>query len=233
MKNKIYQLSRFRTELLALLLFVQPFIANAKINGSDKTSFAVFGGVNFQNLNGKDRKGDMLKNKILPAYHFGVNLMIPIVPEFYFQPGIVYSLKGAKQKNDSFSRTVKINYLEMPLNFVYSALLGKGQFMLGFGPYIAYAIGGSNTYRFNNTDNKADLVFSSSSNSGNPDNMSTIKRFDSGANIFAGYQLEGGLFFQLNTQLGMVKINPEYSNMTDDKSVLKNTGFSISAGYRF
>lgn len=233
MKNKFSLIKQFRNGLFALSLIVFPDISEAKLNGNDKISFAVFGGVNFQNLNGKDRKGDMLKNKILPAYHFGVNLMIPIVPEFFFQPGIVYSLKGAKQKNDSFSRTIKINYLEMPLNFVYSALLGKGQFMLGFGPYIAYAIGGSNTYRFNNSENKNDLIFSNSSNSGNPDNMGTIKRFDSGANIFAGYQLEGGLFFQLNTQLGMLKINPEYINMNDDKSMLKNTGFGLSAGYRF
>jgi hypothetical protein len=45
--------------------------------------------------------------------------------------------------------------------------------------------------------------------------------------------MAGGIFAQFNTQLGLVKINPEYKILTDDKSVVKNTGFGLSLGYRF
>jgi len=93
----------------------------------------------------------------------------------------------------------------LPLNAVYKALVGNGYFMLGFGPYVGYAI----------------------STSGGD-----FKAFDAGGNIFAGYELAGGLFFQLNTQLGMLNIY-DGSDISEDKSSIKNTGFGLSLGYRF
>ena len=59
------------------------------------------------------------------------------------------------------------------------------------------------------------------------------KGLDAGGNVFAGYETAGGLFFQLNTQFGMLKINPENKWISDDKSSVKNIGFGLSAGYRF
>jgi len=44
--------------------------------------------------------------------------------------------------------------------------------------------------------------------------------------------MANGIFFQFNTQLGMVNIKPEYKILTDDKSLIKNTGFGLSLGYR-
>jgi len=69
--------------------------------------------------------------------------------------------------------------------------------------------------------------------SGDPILVAYFKAFDAGGNIFAGYQMAGGLFFQVNTQLGMLKINPEDRRIPDDKSSVKNTGFGLSLGYRF
>jgi hypothetical protein len=60
-----------------------------------------------------------------------------------------------------------------------------------------------------------------------------MKHLDVGANMFAGYELAGGLFFQLDTQFGMVKINPENQENSSDKTALRNTGFGLSIGYRF
>jgi hypothetical protein len=42
-----------------------------------------------------------------------------------------------------------------------------------------------------------------------------------------------GIFFRLNTQLGMLNINPEDKRIPDDQSAWKNTGFGLSVGYRF
>jgi hypothetical protein len=57
--------------------------------------------------------------------------------------------------------------------------------------------------------------------------------FDAGANIFFGYELSLGVFIQLNAQLGLLKINPEYAWESDSKAAYKNTGYGISIGYRF
>jgi hypothetical protein len=48
--------------------------------------------------------------------------------------------------------------------------------------------------------------------------------------------MAGGLFLQLNAQLGLMKINPEDNRlvvMYGEELSVKNTGFGLSLGYRF
>jgi hypothetical protein len=56
---------------------------------------------------------------------------------------------------------------------------------------------------------------------------------DVGANVFAGYEMGNGIFVQLNTQLGLVEINPTDKRIDNDETSLKNTGFGLSLGFRF
>jgi hypothetical protein len=207
----------------------------AQGNYPSKTSFAVLGGINFQNLNGKDADGDKLEYDLLPGFHGGVNAQIPVAPEFYFQPGLMLSTKGAKNAESfemALASKVRLSYLELPLNFVYKAALGDGYFMLGFGPYLAYGVGGKVIWESDSGSIEYDVKFKKGDNSDNS-SIFYVRPFDAGGNIFAGYELPGGLFFQFNTQLGMLNINWENELLPDDKSVLKNTGFGLSAGYRF
>jgi hypothetical protein len=54
--------------------------------------------------------------------------------------------------------------------------------------------------------------------------------------LSAGFEMAGGLFLQLNAQLGMLKINPEDNRLIQiysDQLSVKNTGFGLSMGYRF
>jgi hypothetical protein len=172
---------------------------------------------------------------MLLGYHGGVNVQIPIAPDFYFQPGLLFTTKGAKNNYGSLTGTYKLSYIELPLNFVYKALLGKGSFMLGFGPYIGYGIGGKASVQYSSTTYETDIIFKSVVEAGDPW-VPYFKAFDAGGNIFAGFEMAGGIFLQLNGQLGMLKINPE-DNRTlkiySDKLSVKNTGFGISIGYRF
>lgn len=184
--------------LIMILLLSAP-LAIAQSTDKAKMSFAILGGVNLQNLNGKASNGDKLTNDMIVGFHAGVNVQMPIAPQFYFQPGLLFTTKGAKYSDGS---STKLSYIELPLNVVYKALLGNGEFMLGFGPYLGYAI------KTTGGDYKA---------------------FDAGGNIFAGYELAGGIFFQFNTEIGMLDIN---DGNTAYKSV-KNTGFGLSLGYRF
>ena len=59
-----------------------------------------------------------------------------------------------------------------------------------------------------------------------------IKNFDAGGNLFFGYELANSLSFQLNTQLGLVNILPDYP-IQDSDTNFKNTGFGLSVGYSF
>lgn len=198
---------------ISMILILSVSLAFAQGNGNSKTAFAILGGVNLQNMNGEDASGGKLENDMLVGYHIGANVQMPIAPQFYFQPGLLFSTKGAKTS----SSTYKLSYVELPLNFVYKALLGNGYFMLGFGPYLAYGIGGE------------DIEFSKDLGSGDPDR--TFKPFDAGGNLFFGYEMAGGLFLQLNTQLGMMNIYPDDASNSDIK--VRNTGYGLSLGYRF
>ncbi|MCJ7449887.1 MAG: PorT family protein [Bacteroidales bacterium] len=213
-----------------LFSFVLILILSTSFAVSQKTSFGILGGINLQNLNGKDSDGDKLELSLTPGFHAGVNVQIPIAPDFYFQSGLLYTSKGAK--NNEASPTVKdrLTYLELPLNVVYKGLLGKGHVLLGFGPYLGYAISGKVIFE---TDVKQDIEFTNVVEASAPALATYYKALDAGANIFAGFEMANGIFFQLDTQLGLLKINPEDKRITDDKTSIKNTGFGLSAGYRF
>ncbi|NCB08725.1 MAG: PorT family protein [Bacteroidia bacterium] len=218
-------------------IFLVLFLISSFIFGQlyEKPSVAILGGINFQNLNGKDLTGDKLENDLMTGFHAGVNVQIPVAPEFFFQPGLQLSTKGAKDKAGTItiSSTYRLSYIELPLNLVYKGALGNGFFMLGFGPYLAYGIGGKAIFETNSGTTKYEIKFKNSFSSGNSQDINYIRPFDAGGNIFFGYELEQGIFVQFNAQLGMLNISPENSLVPNDKTVIKNTGFGLSLGYRF
>lgn len=224
-----------KTKLISLtiiFLLAAP-LAFGQTAEKGKTAFGILGGVNFMNLTGKDHNGDKLANDMLTGYHAGINIQIPLVSQFYFQPGLLFSTKGAKNTSGSVTSTTKISYIEMPLNFVYKGKLGNGYVLLGFGPYVSYGVGGKVTVTGGDQSYNGDVVFQNSVELTDPILDTYIKSFDAGGNIFAGYEMAGGLFFQFNTQLGMLKINPENAWFANDEASVKHTGFGLSLGYRF
>jgi hypothetical protein len=206
--------------------------------------FGLLGGVNFQNINGKENNGDKLENGLLVGFHAGVNANIPVAPDFWFQPGLLYSVKGAKNNffnmpvkasGDDYNTTTKISYIEIPLNFLYRPQVGEGHILLGFGPYIAFGVGGNQKFESGSLAYEQKIVFKSEITESEFFDLENayFKRFDAGANIFFGYEIPMGVFLQLNAQLGMIKINPEHTWDTGDETSYKNTGYGLSIGYRF
>lgn len=182
----------------------------------NKTSFGLRGGVNFQNLNGKTSDGDRIDGKLRTGFHIGANAEIPVGVDFYLQPGLLFSMKGAKEKDIP---EASISYIEVPVNFVYKPDLGTGRMLLGFGPYLGIGVGGK--YTVGNTD--VDIEFGK--------DPGQLKRLDAGANMLAGYEFSNKLSFQLNASLGLTNLANRPDG--DNKSNLKNTGFGLSLGYRF
>ncbi len=223
---------------ITLIFILATSLAFAQGTGDSQTSFGILGGVNLQNLNGKAMNGNKLENDMIIGFHAGVNVQIPVAPQFYFQPGLMFSTKGGKSSTDFLSSTLltstyKLSYIELPLNFVYKAWLGNGYFMLGFGPYVAYGIMGKATFNSGSVTVDSDIEFKKEVVVGDPLTTAYFKPLDAGANIFFGYELAGGLFLQLNAQLGMLDINPDDKRFPDSSLSIKNTGFGLSLGYRF
>jgi len=201
-----------------------------------KASFGIYGGINFQNINGKDAAGDKLANSLVTKFHIGVNEELPIAPEFYFQVGIQFMGKGSKgnvQYVDdaglhTITRKLNLNYLEMPLNLVYKPLLGAGHLILGFGPYFGYAATGRAEFTGEFAPGDTDVQFIKTAPLTDKNNLIYYKRLDIGANFMVGYQFQNGINLVLNSQVGLVPINSK----TESKLTNKNTGFGLSLGWR-
>ena len=225
---------KIKTYFLLAFLILSGISANAQTTG---ISFGLRGGFNMQNFNGKDLNGDKLEMSMVPRINVGFVLGIPVAPEFYFQPGLMYSAKGAKDASSFLGLDMavdyNISYIEVPMNFLYKPALGNGHFFLGFGPYVAYGLGGNAKFTIEDTSTEEKIVFANEYQSLNPYDWKYFRRLDYGANLFFGYELKNGLSIQLNTQMGLAKINADNTTLQNNKSEFRNTGYGLALGYNF
>lgn len=209
-----------------LLAFAATALTLTSKAQDEKTTFGVRAGVNFTNINGEDEGGRDYDNKMKTGFHIGVNAEIPVAPEFYVQPGLLFSTKGAKQELTGDDLKYNISYLEIPINFLFKPTLGSGKMLLGVGPYVGIAVGG----KVKVGSNDADIQFKSDVKA--TETKPTMKRMDFGGNLLVGYELSSKFSAQLNAQLGMSNLEPKIDGKKQE-SKSKNTGFGISFGYRF
>lgn len=223
--------TRHKFLLIILMLF------NLTIFAQDAITFGIRAGVNFQNINGKDDSGDQLDNNLITGFHAGVNMEIPVGTDIYFQPGLLYSMKGGEQEitilGERFTNKNSISYLELPLNILFKPMLGSGRMLLGFGPYVAYGIGGKTKAEGATLSFDRDIKFKNDVSLSDMDlDVTYLKALDAGANFIIGYEMANMLSLQLNAQLGLINIYPDYAADENDPT-WKNTGFGLSVGYRF
>src|SRR6476659_7811996 len=102
-----------------------------------RTTFGMRGGVNFYTITGKNEGGTKLDNNIKTGVNVGVNAEIPLGTGSYLQPGVLYTQKGADFTN---SNSLKLTYIEIPVNYIYKPVLGNGRMLLGFGPYVGFGL---------------------------------------------------------------------------------------------
>jgi hypothetical protein len=215
-----------KTKIWALALSMTALAATSQ--AQESTTFGVRAGVNFTNLNG-EFDGEDLDFKMKTGFHIGVNAEIPLASEFYLQPGLLFSTKGAKADDDADTK-VNLSYLELPINFVYKPTLGTGKLILGVGPYVGYALGG----KLKGDGDDVDVEFSNDVDSDDyGDHPLWMKRLDLGGNLLAGYEFANKFSFQLNAGLGLVNLFPKVDGEKIDDYKIKNTTFGVSLGYRF
>lgn len=218
-----------KTRMLATAiaaLFSTALFAQKMTYDAGKTTFGVRAGVNLANITGEDASGNDIDYSLRTGFHVGVNAEIPVGTGFYLQPGVLYSQKGAEYKNEAGG--VLLNYIEVPVNFVYKPVLGTGRLLLGFGPYVGVGINGKQKL---SDGSKSDVEFTTDYD---PSDISRaqLRRIDAGGNLLAGYEFSNNISLQLNAQLGLMRLAPDV-NGEDNPVNTKNTGFGISVGYRF
>ena len=198
----------------------------------------------------------------------GLTLNAAINDHFSFQPSLLFTQKGAElvgrvsapgastaYKTDiKFTAKPRFNYLELPLNFVYT-FGGREGFQVFAGPYAALGVSGSGSAKGEiNTNDPALLAlgatgtfpatlnveFGSQQNDNSNSNTTpgslsatiTARRFDAGLNAGVGYRV-GPFQAQLGYGLGLVNFVPKdtQGNDTDTKSY--HRVWQLSANYFF
>ena len=130
--------------ILTLLL-----VATAAFAFSQDVNFGIKAGLNLSTQTG-DPYSD---NKILPGFNAGVVADIGL-HDFSIQPGIIFTTKGEKISVDLVNAsdvpsgtavtTTTLNYIEVPINFLYHATAAPGvKIYFGGGTYFAYGPGGT------------------------------------------------------------------------------------------
>jgi len=236
MKTKLFPI------ILILMLIYPQLFSQKRPKPDTGIHLGVVAGATIQNLYGKDFWGEKLDNKFIIGYQAGVNVNIPIVPDFYLQPGLLFSSAGAKQKiiespsksdGNEVTNTIRINYLEIPLTFLFRPQVGDGHLLLGIGPYAGYGLFGKARTKEGSSSSDIDIKFRNKVTPSDPSGYAYFRPFDAGGALLFGYEMYSGLFLQLNGQLGLMKVNPQYESLTNNKTSIKNWGFGISAGFRF
>ena len=157
----------------------------------------------------------------------GVLADISVAESFTFQPGLNFTQKGSKFNTEGavpFEITETLNYLELPLNFLYNAPAGNGKFFAGLGPVLGFGISGKNKSKGGSAPEVTeDVKF------GSNEDEDHYKPFEFAGNFLAGYEFSNGFFAAANYNMGLSNI----LNGGDSDESLKNRYFGIKIGYKF
>lgn len=198
--------------VLSLILFMtMALTVNAQ--------FGARAGVNLANLSfSEGDDSESFDNSL--GFHVGLTYEAMVSEKLSFRPGLLYSVKGAKQSFDFLGETIetkiKINYIEIPLDFSYAA----GALDINAGPYIGYGLSAKATSEAGGVKESEDIEFE---NGG-------LKRIDFGINLGLAYNFNTALSLGAQYGLGL-------SNIADpvdgDETTTKNKVIGIFLGYNF
>ena len=189
---------------------------------SAQTRFGINAGAVLASLKGEEGGEEQeLDSKI--GITAGIRADVPLSENFRFRPGLNFVQKGGKEEFDflgtQIKSTITLNYLELPLNFVYNAPAGNGKFFIGAGPVFGFGLSGKNKVESGGEEQTEDVNFG--------DGEDEVKSFEFAGNVLAGYECASGLYFQAN-------YNPGFSNLSNaPDSELKTSYFGLRIGYFF
>ena len=182
------------------------------------------------------------------AFRAGIMADIPVSERLSVRPQLLYSVKGGNADvgrfiadllnrfgipptalpAGDFTSRVALNYLEVPVEFIYGFEAGPGRLLVGAGPYAALAVGG--------TLNGQAINF----------NTDGFHKSDFGVMASLGYELPMGLVVSAYYSHGLTNIsrnatpslgtiNPTNPTVNLDPSAfggtLQNRAYGLTVGY--
>lgn len=194
-------------------------IAISLSSWAQSVSFGIKAGLNLSKLTAS-ADGGSISTESLAGFHVGAVVDFGS-QNFSFQPGILFSTKGGKSTSSGSTSKTTLNYIEVPVNFLYKAPAGDGKLFFGGGPYLGLGISGKDS----GDDGEGNQI-SESVHFGSAEE--DYKNPDFGINFIGGYQFNTGLSISAGYGLGLANL---YNGGEGLK--LKNQVLSFSLGYFF
>ena len=194
----------------------------AGIQSQAQTTFGLTAGSTYSNIKSKFGN-ESISGDYKFGFTAGVFADMLISKSISFQPAINFTQKGAKYKDEFGNETITLNYMEVPLNFVYSFQPGKG-FFVGAGPSLAFGISGTDKYEMNGQKHTDKIHFGT-----NPED--DINSFEFAANFMAGFRTASGFIISGGYNAGL-------SNLANDdgsgnSATAHNNYFTLKIGWAF
>jgi hypothetical protein len=150
----------------------------------------------------------------------GIIADVPIGASGSFMPALNFVQKGGTLKADGMKDKLIINYLELPLNFVYKASITGGKLFLGAGPSLNAGISGKDKWEVEGSSGSDKVKFGKDKD---------FKRFDASVNFIAGYLARSGMMVTLNYNSGL----SNSVDSGDSEGEFYNRYFGLRIGYMF
>jgi hypothetical protein len=186
-----------------------------------QNAFGISAGATFSGIKAK-ADGITLTSDTHVGFTVGLTESTRMGKDFSFRPELNFTQKGGDLSvpDEDFKYKTTINYLELPLNFVYNTHSAKGKFFIGAGPSLNIALSGK--YKITGmSEESGKLKF------GSDETVDDYKAFDASINAIAGYQFSGGFFIAANYNFGITNISPG----SNEKDHIHYYGIRI--GYMF
>ncbi len=178
-----------------------------------QVKFGPKAGVNFANLSNMDN------SEMKTGFHVGAVAEIKFNEKFSIQPEVVYSAQGTKFSSNNAEVKLNNDYINVPIMAKYYIVDG---FSVEAGPQIGFLM-------------KAEQEGSYGGFTGTTDMKDYYKSVDFGVGLGLAYDLPMGLFFNARYNLGLSKVQEDYTvgSVTFKADDVKNNVIQVGVGYKF
>lgn len=161
------------------------------------------------------------QNKLKSGYLAGLLFDLPLGAGVSLRPQVLYSSKGVKKDAlGTFDAALSLNYLEVPVQLVYTVESGSGHLSFGAGVYVAYGLSSKAVVSSNGQTKTFTDDFGTAADQ--------YKRTDVGGRLSIDYELASGLVLGVFYAPGFANLNNP--SATSDVAT-HNSALGVSVGY--
>lgn len=210
MKSKIQSLKNGNKKTVIKKLFLTAAVAVSSLTFAQQ--FGAKAGMNVSTIS--DEGFDDTKSKV--GYYAGVFMNVPVSESFSIQPEVLYNNLGSKVSGTTYSSTLNLDYVAVPVMFQYKA---TPQFYLEAGPEFGFLV---------NAKHKLDNGSSSTVTELDKEDFNS---FNMGVGLGLGFDISKNVGLNARYVAGFSDITKESGPAADAKN--KNNAFQVGLNIKF